>query len=418
MLFGHFGLWREPDFRKLWVGRTISLVGSQVTRLALPLAAILILSAAPPQLGLLRALSSLPAVVISAFAGILVDRLPRRPIMIVADLARALLLFSIPLAAFFGELNLLQLYAVALGSATFGVFFEIAYRSFLPSLIEQKDLVEANGKLEAAGPIAEVVGPSLAGILIQLLTAPLAILIDGISYLISVISLSFIAVNEAAPSPPERRAFLREIGEGLTFVRHEPQLRSILIAIGLFELFDSAMMAIYVLYVTKNLGLDPALLGLIFATGGVGGIVGALVSQWLADELRVGWVLVLGISLAAIGDLVIPTAGIFQTFSLPLLALAELCVVFGVLIFVINLMSLLQVVTPNHLLGRVNATIDIVTGASGLFGALLGGFVGSALGLELMFVAAGFGTFLSVLAIVVSPIRRLTRLSEYAGAAA
>src|SRR5262249_33491506 len=152
--------------------------------------------------------------------------------------------------------------------------------------------------------------------------------------------------------------------------------------IGLFELFDSALTAIYVLYVTQDLGIDPAFLGLIFATGGVGGIVGALIAQRVTGRLRLGWVLVLGISLAATGDLLIPTAGLLRTFSLSLLALAELCVVFGVLIFVISLMSLLQAVTPNHLLGRVNATMDVFTGAATLLGALLGGLIGSVVGLE------------------------------------
>jgi MFS family permease len=406
------GLWQDPNFLKLWGGRTISLLGSQVTRLALPLVAIFFLSADAPQLGLLSALSSLPLLLFGLFAGVLVDRLPRRPVLIVTDLARAVVLLSIPVVASLGALSLPQLYLVAFASASFGVLFDVAYRSFLPSMVDSKHLVEANGKLEATRPIAEVLGPGLAGLLVQVLMAPFAIVVDGLSYLVSAVSVSLIAVKEEPPAPIKQHALWADVGEGFAFVRTDPLLRAIVIAIGLFELFDSTMMAIYVLYATRELGIDSAFLGLIFATGGVGGIVGALIAQWVARNLRLGWTLVLGISLAALGDLLIPAAGFLRTIGLPILALAELSVGFGGLIFIISLTSLLQVVTPNHLLGRVNATMDVFTGAATLLGALLGGLVSALVGLEPVFVAAGLGTFLSVLAIAVSPIRALARLPE------
>jgi MFS family permease len=408
------GLWRDPNFLKLWVGRTISLLGSQVTRLALPLVAILVLSADAPQLGLLSALSSLPLLLFGLFAGVLVDRLPRRPVLIVTDLARAVVLLSIPVVASLGALNLPQLYLVAFASASFGALFDVAYRSFLPSMVDPKYLVEANGKLEATRPIAEVLGPGLAGLLVQLLTAPFAIVVDGLSYLVSAVSMALIVVKEEPPAPIKRRVLWADIREGFAFVRTDPLLRAIVTAIGLFELFDSAMMAIYVLYVTRELGIDPAFLGLIFATGGVGGIVGVVIAPWVARRLRLGRTLVLGISLATLGDLLIPAAGFLRSIGLPILALSELSVGFGALFFIISLTSLLQVVTPNHLLGRANATMDVFTGAATLLGSLLGGLVSSLVGLEPVFVAAGLGTFLSVLAIAVSPIRTLAGLPERA----
>lgn len=359
-----------------------------------------------------RAWSSLPLLRFGFFTGVVVDRLPRRPLLIVADLARALLLLSIPAAAALGALALAQLYLVAFGSASFGVVFNVASRSFLPCPVDPKDLVEANGKLEATRPIAEVVGPGLAGLLVQLLTAPFAILVDGLSYVASVVSLCFLVVDSRPPPPNERRAMWTEIGEVLAFVRSDSRLLSIVITICLFEGFDSAMMAIYLLYVTREVGIDPAFLGLIFATGGVGGILGALLAQWVARRLRLGPALVLGIGLAGSGDLLIPVASLLRAFGLPILASAELCVVFGVLIFVISLTSLVQVVTPNHLLGRVNATMDVLTGTAILGGALLGGVLAAIVGLEFIFVAAGLATLLSVVAIALSPLRTLARLPE------
>src|SRR5437868_10909625 len=245
------GLWRHSEFVKLWTGQTISLFGTEVSQLAIPLTAALVLNATPAQMGLLAALEYAPFLLLSLFAGVWVDRMYRRPVLIVADIGRALLLGSIPLSALLGLLRIEQLYVVGLMTGVLTVFFDVAYQSYLPVLVKREHLVEGNSKLEVSRSVAQIAGPGVAGALVQVITAPLAVLVDALSFVASVISLLLIRVREPAPVRHDGNAgsIWSELREGLDVVLGNPLLRSIAGCTGTSNLFGNGVMAVYVLYV-------------------------------------------------------------------------------------------------------------------------------------------------------------------------
>src|SRR6266571_4222971 len=272
--FAFRGLWRHPDFVRLWAGQTISQFGTQISQLAIPLTAALVLNASPFEMGLLGAFEFAPFLLLSLFAGVWVDRTARRPVLIVADVGRALLLGSIPAAAFLGILHIEQLYVVGLLTGVLTVFFDVAYQSYLPVLVSREHLVEGNSKLEVSNSVAQIAGPGVAGALVQLITAPLAVLVDALSFIASVISLLLIHAPEPAP---ERHAgssssMWSELREGLGVVLDNPLLRSIAGCTGTSNLFGNALQALFVLYLTRDLGLPPAVIGLIYAVAGPGAL--------------------------------------------------------------------------------------------------------------------------------------------------
>src|SRR5579871_5916215 len=284
------GLWRHSEFRKLWAGQAISEVGSQVSQLAIPLAAALVLNATPAQMGLLGAFDFAPFLLLSLFAGVWVDRVKRRPVMIASDVGRTILLGSIPAAGALGLLRIEQLYVVGLLSGVLTVFFDVAYQAYLPVLISREHLVEGNSKLEVSRSIAQIAGPGIGGALVQVITAPSAVLVDSLSFLASVISLLLIR----APEPePVRRAgkegsMWAELREGLAVVVSNPLLRSIAGCTGTSNLFSNGMMAVFILYLTRQLGLPPAVVGLVFAAGGPGALVGSMLAGWLSERFGLG----------------------------------------------------------------------------------------------------------------------------------
>src|SRR5919202_3480078 len=240
-------LWHNVDFLKLWGGQTISMFGSQVTILALPLIASLTLKATPPQMALLIAMGYAPSTLVGLFAGVWVDRRRRRPIMIWADLGRAVLLLLLPIAAVWGLLRIELLYIAAFLTSILGVFFGTAYGAFVPWLVPREHLVEAYSRLTASASVAGIGGPSLAGILVQLLTAPLTVTVDAVSFLVSALSLSLIHKSEPAPPRPElHRGVWIEIGEGLRLLWHNPFLRAFQFATATFDIFWNALSPVYI----------------------------------------------------------------------------------------------------------------------------------------------------------------------------
>ncbi|HUY99078.1 MAG TPA: MFS transporter [Thermomicrobiaceae bacterium] len=258
------GLWRHPDFLKLWVGETVSLLGSQVTLLALPLTAVLTLHANAAQMGYLTAIQLAPSLLAGLFAGVWIDRVRRRPIMIAADLGRFALLLGIPLLAVAGRLGMAGLYPIAFLVGILTVCFDVAYQAFLPSLVGREQLVEGNARLEVSRSGALIAGPGLAGLLVGLVTAPFAIAADAASFLGSALFLLGIRTPEPVPvDHGTSRGTRREIAEGLGIVLGNPLLRAIAGSTGTSNLFSSAISAIVILYATRNLGIGPGLLGLI-----------------------------------------------------------------------------------------------------------------------------------------------------------
>ncbi len=283
------GLWSHPEFLKLWAGQTVSLFGSEVTLLALPLTAALVLGASPAQVGLLKAAEQLPYLLIGLFAGVIADRLKRKPILLVADLGRGALLLSVPAAAFLNVLSLQHLYVVAFLTGILTVFFNVAYQAYLPGLVDRSRLSEGNTKLETSRSAAEVAGVSLGGFLIQVATAPVGILIDAVTFLVSGVSLCLIQTKEPAPAPKTTRpAMWREIREGMSVAFGHRLLRPLVTCSAAMNLCYQALFAAFVLYVTEVLRLEPAFLGFILAAGSGAGILGAAIAGRLAERFGIG----------------------------------------------------------------------------------------------------------------------------------
>lgn len=402
------GLWRNHDFLRLWTGQTVSLFGSQVTRLALPLTAVLVLNADAADMSLLGAAQYLPYLVFGLLAGAWVDRLQHRPLLIAADVGRAVLIGSIPPMWLIGSLSMAYLIVLSLFFGTLTVFFDIAYQAFLPVLVGRDHLLEGNSKLAASESLGRLAGPSLGGMLIQLASAPLAIVADALSFLGSALFLWRIKLREPPLSTSRQRDVFREIGDGIRFVRHEPLLRSLAIASGLLNLFDSALSVLYVLYVTRNLGVEPAMLGGIFAVGTLGGLVGAMVGARTANRFGLGRTLVSALALVALGRLLIvaaqgPTIAIFA-----LLGLSQMLTGLGSVAYNINQVSLRQALTPEHLQGRMSGTMRFVTWGVLPVGSLLGGALGTSLGLWAALAIAAMGMLLAAAVALLSPLSRVT----------
>jgi MFS family permease len=404
------GLWRHADFVKLWTGQTISLIGSQITFLALPLTAVLVLDATPAQMGFLTAAEGIPSLLVGLFVGVWVDRYHRRPILIAADLGRAALLLVIPVAAILGVLRIEYLYIVAFLVGTLELVFDVAQRSFLPSLVKREQLVEGNSKLEMSRSVAMILGPGVAGGLVQLVTAPIAMAFDAISFLLSALFLGWIRTPEPAPRPSDQRESIwEEIGEGLRLVSGDKLLRAVAGCIGTLGLFNSVLEAVLILYVTRELGIGPGLLGLAFAGGSVGFLLGTLLPGWVTRRFGLGPGIIGGLLLVGLSDLLIPLAGgsVVVLVIMMVLMTAQFFFGLGFVIFNTGQVSLRQALTPDHLQGRMNAVISFIGWGVMPLGGLLGGGLGETIGLRSTLLLAALGEILAILWLLLSPLRSL-----------
>jgi len=402
------GLWRHPDFLKLWAGETISLLGSQVTLLAIPLTAAMTLKATPLQMGTLGTVQYIPWLLVGLFAGVWVDRMRRRPVMVITDLGRAALLGLIPLAAVAGILRMEHLYFVGFLVGILNVFFEVAYTAYLPVLVQRERLVEGNSKLQASASVAEIGGPGLAGGLVQLVTAPIAIAVDSLSFLVSALSLTWIGTPEPRPTPTDdSRNIMSEIRDGLRLVFANPILRAFALASVTTNFFVDVHLAVFVLYVTRELGISPVILGSIYAIGSIGGLLGSLFAERLVKRLGLGRVIIGAQILVTLAVLVIPISGRQFWIALPLIVTAEALWGFGAVVYVVNTVSLRQVITPDRYQGRVTASLRFVTWGIAPLGFLFGGVLGDFIGLHSTLLVAVVGPLLSVVWLVLSPVPRL-----------
>ncbi len=402
--FKRSGLWLHTDFLRLWTGQTVSVFGSMIGGTAMTFTAILFLEATPFHMGLLSAMQIVPAFLIGLFAGAWVDRLPRRPLLVGADIGRALVLASIPLAAALGVLSIVQLYLVALLVSVFGIFFDLAYQSYLPGLVGKDHLVEGNSKLTASAAVAEFGGFGIAGWLVQIFTGPLAILIDAGSFLLSAAAVGAIRAPELAV-PIETAPNMRgEIVEGIKTVWHHPLLR----ASALVTLFESLAGGVYgavvVLFMSRELGFDPGVLGMTWAVGGISALAGAALVQRANRRLGVGNVMFIGLLIPIFTSGTILLANGPTLFSLLILILLQFGDGFNVA-YEINNISFRQGITEERLLGRVNATIRFLTLGAAMTGALVGGALGGAIGIRLTMAVGIFISVLAVITLGLSPLR-------------
>jgi MFS family permease len=401
----HFtGLWRQPDFMRLWAAHTVSLFGTQITLLALPLTAALSLNATPAQMGALGAVEFLPFVLVGLFAGVWVDRLPHRPILILSDVARAALLATIPVTALLGALWLELLYAVAFLVGVATVFSDLARFAAVPALAGRERLADATGKLTASYQVTQVAGPGLAGVLVEWLTGPVAIAADALSYLASALVLHSIRTPEPTRAASERRGVWHEAADGLRLVFGDPRLRAIAGSTATLLMFFHMLLAVYVLYATRELGLAPAAIGALFAVGGLGGIVGALLAGRVVRRLGVGRTLVWPTVVSQLGLLLLPLSGGPAMLAVPLLATGWFVATLGGSIYDITQVSLRQAVTPDHLQGRMSATVRFMIFGVVPLGALLGGYLGQTIGLRATLLVAAAGGLLAPLWVLLSPV--------------
>ena len=395
---------------KLWVSQTVSLTGSQVSLLALPLVAVA-MGAGALEMGWLAAAQTLPMLLFGLPAGTWIDRLPRRPVLVATDLGQGLVLATIPLAALLGVLRLELLYPLAFAVSTLAVLAEVAHPAYLPSLVGRARLVEANSKMALGGQVARIAGPTAAGALVQAATAPLAILADAVSFLVSAALVGTIRAGEPAPARSvARRHLWQDIGEGLAIVLRHPLLRTLTGAWGLYFLFFFLFYSLYVLYATRELGLAPVTLGVIVSVASVGGVVGALVTERVTDRFGVGPTMAGALLVAAVGMLLFPLAGGPAALTVAVLIAAQALIRTTDQLFYINYLSVCQALTPDRLQGRVNASIRVFTAGTIPLGAFVGGLLGEAIGLRAVGLVAAAGVFLAFLWVALSPVRSLRTL--------
>src|SRR2546421_3957851 len=402
------GLWNNPDFVKLWLGQTVSQFGSGITGIALPLTAVLVLAATPAQMGILGALDGVAVLVIGLLAGVWVDRVRRRPLLIATDLGRAFLLSTIPLAALLGVLRIGQLYVVAAMVGMLTVLFNVAHSAFLPSLIPQESLVEANSKLGISDSLAEIGGPATAGPLVQLISAPFALLFDALSFLFSACCLGLIHTPEPASAVLEqRKSIWHDLVEGLRVVLKNPLLRALAASAGIFSLFGNFIGALYALYIIRQLGAPAIFLGLLVATGGVSALVGAFMAERVVRRFGLGMTVGVGLFMYGATGLLIPLAGGSLAFALSLLFLSQLMGDASVSIYLIAEVSLRQSIVPANMLGRTNASMQFLSQGVAPPGALLAGILGGMIGLRLTILIGVLGVILAGAWLLLSPVRKV-----------
>jgi MFS family permease len=406
-------LWSHPDFLKLWTGQSISELGSQVSQLAIPWLAAVGLHASPLAFSLLGVLGFLPFILFALPAGVWVDRLRRRRILIVGDFARAILLALIPILWAVGVLQIWHLLVLEFVIGIFTVFFDVAYQSYLPALIEREDLIDGNSKLQLTVSIAQIGGPSLSGGLIAAITAPYAILVDAVSFAISSVFMVGMKHRENLPrqdAAEPRPKMWPQVKEGLAWVVGNKNLRAVAGCTGTSNFCSSLMFAIVILYMVRVLHLSSLEAGAVFAVGSVGSIVGALVANRLGKFLGVGSAIVWTAVIFSFGGLAYPLAP--KSFPLPVLMAGQMLFGFSAVAYNILQVSYRQAITPERLQGRMNAAMRWIVWGTIPLGTLAGGAIAQATTLHTALWAGailGTPTFLWVL---LSPLRSIREMPE------
>lgn len=407
-------LWSDREFVKLWSAETVSVFGSQVTLLAMPLAAVLTLDASAFEVGLLTALETLPFLLVGLPAGVWVDRMRRRPLLVVGDVGRAVVLASVPAAHALGVLTMWQLYAVALAAGVLTVFFDVAYQSYLPALVSRDRLVEGNAKLETSRAGAQLGGPALAGWLVSMIGAPAAIAADAASFLGS--GALVMAIRKEEPEPErnsetdgdEPRSMRREIVEGFRYVLGHPHLRAIAACTATSNLFASMVNAVFVVYAVRSLDLSAATIGLVFGLGNVGYLLAAVVVGRVNRRFRLGPTIIASILVWAPGAFLIASAP--RRLAVPFFVAAFFLGAFGSVVYNVSQVSYRQAITPDEMLGRMNATMRFLVWGTMPVGSFVGGLLAGGIGLrETIWVGAIGGTF-AVVPVLLSSVRSLDRI--------
>lgn len=413
------GVWLNANYRMLWSAATVSAFGSQITMLAIPLLAAATLDASALEMGILVAAQNAAVPVFGLFAGVIADHRARRPLLIISDLARAVVLLTIPIAWWVDTLSVPFLIVVSFISGAFGVLFDVTRQAVVPNLVPPEQLVDGNGKIYTSESAADLTAPGLAGVLVQLIGAPASILIDCVSYAGSAMLLARMKLEESAVKTPlGLRRVAAELAEGFRVFRSIRLLSSIGFATASGNLFESARMAVLILFMTRELDLGAATIGVIYAIGGTGFLVGSFLPSWFSDRLGLGGAIVAGLAIFFVGDLIYPLTGGPKLVAAGLLATAMFIGGIGGAIFDINQISLRQAITPDDVRGRVNAVLRVMIRGISPVGALIGGVIAELIGLRAALVFATLSSPVSLLVIYRSNIHRLRTIPVAEPAAA
>src|SRR5579872_5635317 len=396
-------LLRGPDFRRYWTAQTVSMFGDQISSVALPLAAVLVLKAGAVQMGYLTALLWLPSLLFGMHAGAWVDRRARRrAVMIAADLGRFTLLASVPVAYAIGVVTLLQLYVVAFCSGLLAVFFDVSDSTLFVALVPPQEYVEGNSLLHGSRALSFVGGPSVAGVLVQWFTAPFALVADAVSFLGSALLLHRVRPVEPPPAPAEERA----LWAGVRFIVRSPIVRPALCAVATINFFDFALVALFVLYAVRGLHVQPGALGLVLGAGAVGGLLGAMLTKRLSRAIGLGWTFLAGCIVFPAPLLLVPMAGGPRPVILAMLFLAEFASGLGVMILDISIGSIFAAVIPDAVRARVMGAFQAVNYGTRPAGALAAGALASVVGVRATLWAAAAGAMLGFLWLLPSQVPR------------
>ena len=407
------GLWANGDFLKLWTGQSISEFGSQISNLAIPWLAAKGLHASPIAFSVLGVVEFLPFILFALPAGVWVDRLRRRPILIVGDASRAVLLAWIPIAWGLGILTMWQLYVVGFTVGIFTVFFDVAYQSYLPSLIDRDQLIDGNSKLQTTAAAATTAGPGVAGILIAALTAPYAILLDAASFVVSTAFMIPIRRREALPEHVEgapKPKMLPELKAGVAYVVRHPYLKWIAACTGSSNFFGSITMAIGLLYMARTLHMSSFAAGLVFAGYGIGSIVGALTTPRIQRAVGVGGAIWMPVMVSSLALLAWPLAP--AGFPVPVLLLGTFAFGFGAIAYNISQVSLRQAITPERMQGRMNASMRWIVWGTMPLGSLVGGAIATAYSLRAALWVGAIGSLFTWLPVFLSSVRSIKDMPE------
>ncbi len=416
-------LWRHRDFRALWISLTITHFGGQITFLALPLTAAIMLNATPTEMGILMAVEALPYTMFGLFTGVLVDRSRKLPLIIMADVGRGLALLMVPIAAWMGWMSMWVLYTAGFLVGLGGIIGWASYQVFMTERVGRENLVEANSRIALTDSSSQLIGPGLAGLFIQWLTAPIAILLDAISFFVSAWILRAIPPQESdAPkiaSPATWASVWADAKEGLHMIWHNPILRSLAWGLAIWQFLKHIFLAIVILFAARDLQLSAGTIGALWMMGGLGVLLATAIISRVNLRFGVGRVMIVGLSTTGLAWLLV--ASISATSSLPALRLGAAIFVLdlGALLFFINYLSLRQASTPDHLLGRVTSSMIFLSIACAPLGSMVGGLLGDAIGLRGAIAVAGVGgLLLGLLLMKVSPLMQMQTLPAHAKVAA
>jgi MFS family permease len=403
------GLWRHADFLKLWSAQTVSQFGSAISQVALPLVAVLSLHASAFQVAALSTVEFLPFLLFTLPAGVWVDRLPRRPILVVADAGRALALGSIPVVAAIGHLTLAQLYIAGFVTGTLTVFFDVSYQSYLPSLVEREQLVDGNAKLEVSRSAAQIGGPGLGGLLVRAFTAPYAVLADALSYLWSSLFVFWIRRTEVVPErTAESPSLRRELIDGVKYLLGHRYWRWISMSTATFNFFSNVAFAILIVYLVRHLDMSPLTIGITFSLASAGSLVAAFFADKIGTRLGIGRTILAGTIIDGVPFVLVPLAP--KSLAIPFITVAFAVGEFGIVLYNVSVISLTQALTPERLLGRVNASRRFIVWGTIPLGSLVSGVLASTIGLRATLFVGTLGVSLAALPIAFSQVRHVKEI--------